>query len=360
MKIQLEFTRGNVAVHGPAKGRAAAAPASSRRSPRRSRLARGLCSKTPWLSQAGGSSWFCFEGIRCKFGHCSAWFCGSFQEKAAVAEEFATHRASHRDRLRTAAVGGSHRLRAVTTHRSFFQRISHIDLHRQPPYADRKEDRARPAAQEGVRSKLKERKKPHRAGNGGGGWLGKPDPPSPGAAPSITPATGSHRLCGCPGGWSCQPEGFPFSTLNLSIWARRKQSSRDKGLGRGTEGLHPPAVTRMPSLLSCSHADLGEAAQGQGKALVGLVLLWRGTGKRGGVAQPSCAGMSCCGPLAAMAIRKGVAGPTRGRARSRWVEVPGTGRTRPTPAAPGRAAWRGAATGAGRSGCGGARRLSPE
>ena len=64
-KIQLEFTHGNVAVHGPAKGRAAVTPTSSMGSPQSSWLARRLWSKNPRLSQAGVSSWFCFEGIQC-------------------------------------------------------------------------------------------------------------------------------------------------------------------------------------------------------------------------------------------------------------------------------------------------------
>lgn len=141
-----------------------------------------------------------------------------------------------------------------------------------------------------MRSKLKDRKS-HWAGTGDSGWLGKPDPPSPGAAPSISPATGSHPLRGSPRTRGHQPEGLLFSTLNLSIQPKRKQSSGDNGLSGDAEGPHPPAEMRMPSLLSCSHSDLGKAARSQGKVLVGL---WRGTGREGGVAQPSRVGTSCC------------------------------------------------------------------
>lgn len=167
-----------------------------------------------------------------------------------------------------------------------FQQITCTDLHRRQPCADRKEDRATPTVQEGVRSKLKDRKS-HQAGNSGVGCLGNPDPPSPGAARIITPAIGSHHLCGSLRGRGHQLHGLQFSTLNLSIQARRKQSSGDKGLSGGTGGLQPPATMAMPSLLSCHHADLVRAARGQGKVLGGLLSLWRGTGRRGAVAQAS-------------------------------------------------------------------------
>lgn len=122
--------------------------------------------------------------------------------------------------------------------------------------------------------------------------------------PQVLPessAIGSHHLCRSPRGRGRQLDGLQFSTLNLSIQARRKQSSRDKGLSRGTDGLQPPATMEMPSLLSCYHADLVRAARGQGKVLGGLLLLWRGTGRTGAVAQASRTGVSCCRPLAVTA-----------------------------------------------------------
>ena len=120
----------------------------------------------------------------------------------------------------------------------------------------------RPVAQEGARNKLKERKS-HQAGTGGRGRLGKPDPLSSGAALSIALVPGPIAFAGPPGAEATnQRDWLPFSTLNLSIQARKKQGSGDTGLSRGTEELHPPATTRMCSLLFCSHTDLGKTAQG--------------------------------------------------------------------------------------------------
>lgn len=134
---------------------------------------------------------------------------------------------------------------------------------------DRKEDRARPTAQEGARSET-EQKQLGWHGTVGGGHRHHPW----GAAPAPLWGPTAHSSSSGPRGAGAGAQ-LPFSDSSLSIRAVREQS-----FGETSEQGHAGAWRMLPpglgasSLPPCSHGDVEKAARGRGKVLVGLVGAW--------------------------------------------------------------------------------------
>lgn len=186
----LNFTHGIISLHNPMKGRAAATPAPSMGYSQRSWPVRGLCSKTPRLSQAGVSSWFCFKGIHSSLDVAEAGF-------VAFGRKHPQHGASHQ-----ASPGCRSRGQTLLGFGGF---LSSICIVTSPALTGRKISETQGRKGRGANGK---REKP--PGWNGRGAAGEPGPTFPRCCPEHRPGAGCHHGQGT-------PTGRVASTFTLSI-----------------------------------------------------------------------------------------------------------------------------------------------
>lgn len=186
----LNFTHGIISLHNPMKGRAAATPAPSMGYSQRSWPVRGLCSKTPRLSQAGVSSCFCFKGIHSSLDVAEAGF-------VAFGRKHPQHGASHQTSPGCRSRG--------QTLLGFGGSLSSICIVTSPALTGRKISETQGRKGRGANGK---REKP--PGWNGRGAAGEPGPTFPRCCPEHRPGAGCHHRQGT-------PTGRVASTFTLSI-----------------------------------------------------------------------------------------------------------------------------------------------